>query len=202
LVGASSSAANLQLPIDAQAGKVGVFVGVAFFIRYLLETVASVAYPVRLHTVAATDIPDQHRHATRLATLVSFAFTGLLLEAFMGWTPVLFLIVGLQVLGKFIPPKIAPSHFPKWVYRMVPRGLASMLVLGAVGNLVSNYFQAHVKSSFWQVAGLLIAMTAISGFYAFLSEPEGEDFHISWFTRAAGIVIAVLTAFQLTGHLI
>jgi hypothetical protein len=74
-----------------------------------------------------------------------------------------------------------------------------MAVVGTLGGRIMSHY---VTSGFWQVAGLLIALTAVNLVYAILASFEGEGIPVTWLTRIAGVGAVVITGLQLTGRLI
>ena len=200
LVGASASAAGLDLPITQHATFIGVVVGVALFVRYAISTVAIVHFPKRLTSVTAHGLQPQASWATYSSQVIRQVFTALLLHAFLGWTWVLAVLIGLQMLQGFVAPKVSGT-LPKVAYRLVPRGVGNILVMASIGTL-GGRLMAHITTDgFWQVAGLLILLGAVSLMYAMVSALDGEDYPVTWTTRIAGIGVVVLAGLQLTGRL-
>ena len=201
LVGAAASASGLDLPITKHALDIGIAVGVALFVRYVLSTFAVVTFPKRLSHVTVDHLDDQHHWAKHASQIIRQVFTALLLQAFLGWSWVLALLVTMQVLQAVVAPKIT-KQWPNWAYRLVPRGVVNMFFMAVVGTLGGRIMSHYVTSGFWQVAGLLIALTAVNMVYAILASFEGEGIPVTWLTRIAGVGAVVITGLQLTGRLI
>jgi hypothetical protein len=201
LVGASASAAGLDLPITKHALFIGVVVGIAFFIRYGISTVAVLHFPTRLTSVTAHSVPDQARWAAISSQIMRQVFTALLLHAFLGWSWVLLVLIGIQIVQGFVAPKVS-GQLPKALYRLVPRGVVNILVMATLGTLGGRLMSHLTTDGFWQVAGLLIFLGVIGLIYAMVSVLEGEGYPPTWPTRIAGIAVVVITALQLTGRLI
>ena len=201
LVGASESAAGLQLPIVHSASTVGLFVGLALLLRYVLSTVSTLHFPQRLETVTAIDLDEQRAWAHRASHVLRQVFTALLLHAFLGWTWVLALLVVLQIAQGSVGGWVRGS-LPTPLYRAIPRGVANIGVMAAIGTLGGRWMATLSSDGFWQVAGLLILMAVVNVLYAAVSAFDGEDYPVTWATRLAGVVVVVATALQLTGRLI
>jgi len=201
LVAASASAAGLQLPVVDHASQIGLGVGIALFLRYVLATVATHHFPRRLATVTVPHLPEQSVWAERTSQVLRQVFTALLLQAFLGWSWVLVILVVLQILQSNVANFIkAPTSTT--LYRIIPRGIANMFMMAAIGTVGARVIGHFATSGFWQVAGLLILMTSVNVIYAGVSTIDGEDYPITWATRIAGVMIVIITGLQLTGHLI
>ncbi len=201
LVGASESAAGLQLPIVHSASTVGLFVGLALLLRYIMSTVAILHFPQRLETVTAIDLDDQLVWAHRASHVLRQVFTALLLHAFLGWTWVLALLVILQMAQGSVGGWVSGS-LPTSIYRIIPRGVANIGVMAAIGTLGGRWMASLSTDGFWQVAGLLILMAVVNVAYAVISAFDGEGYPVTWATRVGGVLIVIATALQLTGRLI
>ena len=201
LIGASASAAGLDLPITKHALFIGVAVGLALFARYAISTVAIIHFPRRLSAVSPAHVPTQVTWASVSSQILRQVFTALLLHAFLGWSWVLLVLIGLQMAQGFVAPKIS-GRLPKVLYRLVPRGVANILVMATIGTLGGRLMGQITTDGFWQVAGLLLLLGVVGLLYAMLSSLDGEDFPVTWTTRLAGIGVVVITALQLTGRLI
>ncbi len=201
LIGASASAAGLDLPITKHALFIGVAVGLALFARYAISTVAIIHFPRRLAEVSPDHKPSQATWASTTSQILRQVFTALLLHAFLGWSWVLLVLIGLQMAQGFVAPKIS-GQLPKALYRLVPRGVANILVMATIGTLGGRLMGQITTDGFWQVAGLLLLLGVVGLLYAMVSALDGEDFPVTWTTRLAGVVVVVITALQLTGRLI
>ena len=201
LVAASASAAGLQLPVVDHASQIGLGVGIALFIRYALATVATYLFPRRLATVTVPHLPEQSTWAHRSSHVIRQVFTALLLQAFLGWSWVLLILVVLQVVQTNVP-NFVKGPTSTTLYRIIPRGIANMFMMAAIGTVGARVIGHFATSGFWQVAGLLILMTSVNVVYAGISTIDGEDYPVTWATRIAGIIIVIITGLQLTGHLI
>ena len=201
LIGASASAAGLDLPITKHALFIGVAVGLALFARYAISTVAIIHFPRRLSAVSPAHVPNQVTWASVSSQILRQVFTALLLHAFLGWSWVLLVLIGLQMAQGFVAPKIS-GQLPKVLYRLVPRGVANILVMATIGTVGGRLMGQITTDGFWQVAGLLLLLGVVGLLYAMVSALEGEDFPVTWTTRVAGVVVVVITALQLTGRLI
>jgi len=60
----------------------------------------------------------------------------------------------------------------------------------------------NVTSSFWLVTGQILIMLSVVFLYNIANCVPGEDWKPSWPQRCAGMVLLVLTALQVTGHLV
>jgi hypothetical protein len=100
-----------------------------------------------------------------------------------------------------VAPKIS-GQLPKVLYRLVPRGVANIFVMAAIGTVGGRLMGQITTNGFWQVAGLLLLLGVVGLLYAMVSALEGEDFPVTWTTRVAGVLVVVFTALQLTGRLI
>lgn len=201
LVAASASAAGLQLPVVDHAAEIGVGVGVALFLRYVLATVATHHFPRRLAEVTVSGLPEQSVWAHRSSHVLRQVFTALLLQAFLGWSWVLAILVALQIVQSNVANYIkAPTSTV--LYRIIPRGIANMFMMAVIGTVGARVIGHFATSGFWQVAGLLILMTSVNVIYAGISTIDGDDYPVTWATRIAGVIIVVITGLQLTGHLI
>lgn len=201
LIGASASAAGLDLPITKHALFIGVAVGLALFARYAISTVAIIYFPRRLSEVSPAYVPSQAAWASSTSRILRQVFTALLLHAFLGWSWVLPVLIGLQIAQSWVAPKIS-GQLPKVLYRLVPRGVANIFVMAAIGTLGGRLMSQITTNGFWQVAGLLLLLGVVGLLYAMVSALEGEDFPVTWTTRVAGVVVVVFTALQLTGRLV
>ena len=201
LIGASASAAGLDLPITQHALFIGVAVGLALFARYAISTVAIIHFPRRLSEVSPAHKPSQAPWASVASQILRQVFTALLLHAFLGWSWVLLVLIGLQMAQGFVAPKIS-GQLPKVLYRLVPRGVANILVMATIGTLGGRLMGQITTDGFWQIAGLLLLLGVVGLLYAMVSALEGEDFPVSWTTRIAGVGVVVITALQLTGRFI
>jgi len=201
LIGASASAAGLDLPITKHALFIGVTVGLALFARYAISTVAIIHFPRRLSEVSPDHKPSQATWASIASQILRQVFTALLLHAFLGWSWVLLMLIGLQMAQGFVAPKIS-GQLPKVLYRLVPRGVANILVMATIGTLGGRLMGQITTDGFWQIAGLLLLLGVVGLLYAMVSALEGEDFPVTWTTRIAGVGVVVITALQLTGRLI
>lgn len=201
LVGATASAARLQLPIVNHALFVGVAVGISLFVRYVVSTFALVHFPKRLSDVTIDHLPAQATWAKLSSQVLRQLFTALLLQAFLGWSWVLGLLVSLQVLQAILAPRVS-GQLPKPIYRLVPRGVVNMFMMAAIGTLGSRLLGHYVSDGFWQVAGLLLVLAVVNLLYAIVSAFDGEGFPVTWGTRLAGLGAVLVTALQLTGRLL
>lgn len=201
LIGASASAAGLDLPITKHALFIGVTVGLALFARYAISTVAIIHFPRRLSEVSPDHKPSQAKWASIASQILRQVFTALLLHAFLGWSWVLLVLIGLQMAQGFVAPKIS-GQLPKVLYRLVPRGVANILVMATIGTLGGRLMGQITTDGFWQIAGLLLLLGVVGLLYAMVSALEGEDFPVTWTTRIAGVGVVVITALQLTGRFI
>ena len=201
LVGATASAAGLQLPITNHALFVGAAVGIALFARYLISTFATIHFPKRLSDVTVDHLPEQKKWAKLSSQIFRQIFTALLLQAFLGWSWVLGVLVMLQVLQAVFAPRVN-GQLPKPVYRVVPRGVVNMFVMATIGTLGGRIVGHFTHDGFWQVAGLLLILGVVNLIYAIVSSFDGEGYPVTWSTRLAGLGAVIITGLQLTGRLI
>ena len=166
-----------------------------------MSTVAILHFPQRLETVTAIDLDDQLVWAHRASHVLRQVFTALLLHAFLGWTWVLALLVILQMAQGSVGGWVSGS-LPTSIYRIIPRGVANIGVMAAIGTLGGRWMASLSTDGFWQVAGLLILMAVVNVTYAVISAFDGEGYPVTWATRAGGVLIVVATALQLTGRLV
>jgi hypothetical protein len=77
-----------------------------------------------------------------------------------------------------------------------------MLWMSVVGTLVGAWASKNVGQAFWQVAVDLVVMSVIQIIMDFLSNAHGTPIPNNWPVRMAGIAVFMVTALQLTGHLV
>jgi hypothetical protein len=160
-------------------------------------------FPKRLAQVTMPDVADQFPKAAWTMAAGQAAFIGLLMQAFVGTSIVLIPLVALPVLTGQVPRVLGP-RLPEstWFRRFVPRSSVNTLFMSLVGVGVSHLLAHNVTSSFWLVTGQILIMLGVVFLYNIAFCGPGEDWKPSWPQRCAGMVLLVLTALQVTGHLV
>jgi hypothetical protein len=76
------------------------------------------------------------------------------------------------------------------------------LFISLVGVGVSHLLAHNVTSFFWLVTDQILIMLSVVFLYNIASSVPGDDWKPSWPQRVAGIALLILTALQVTGHLV
>ena len=135
MVGALSSMAELDLPINEYRYSIGVAVGVAMFFRVVLDHQAVRWYPQRLLTFAPKPRPPGMAQKVSSVVVKGLIFVFISI-AFIGnvWQ----LWAGLALL--LIPYVVAlwSAHLPNspWLYQVVPHGVPKLLTELSLGTLL------------------------------------------------------------------
>lgn len=182
-----------EVPIAEAEHTMWVIVLAAMVVRQLLETAAREWYPKRSLLVAPHEL-GSNRHplldlAFRTVVQISFVVAAVYTVVGPNWrTPI---ICGAYVLMQVIEG--LKVQFPKvtWIHRIVPTGIARIVLVMVVGEFAARYFIEHGVSTSGDLTGsIFLVVAALLFVLTFFGRFRGEAWgkHPIWKLIGAGIV--------------
>jgi hypothetical protein len=201
MIGSLPGLSGLELPIAGSAGTIALVAGAAIVMRYVLETVATYLYPLRLAAVTPPKIgfpsPWQQVVSAMLKTAL-FVFVAI---AYLGnvWP----LWVGAALF--LIPSVIAPfqgklPNVPRLV-RLIPGGVFKIVLMLCVGKLLGGWLASNIRNPqdlIDQAFVVLAIPSLLLGFAGFFGR-EGNRWGLNWPMRIGGVVLVGLGVLLVLG---
>jgi hypothetical protein len=178
MVSALPALAGVQLAISQKANLVAVIAVIGVVIRFVLEDIATHAYPRRTNTLTP-ELEDGSNLQKTLSNLLKTGTFIFLAEPFIGISLELWLGVLFFALPNLIG--ILESKFPKTtkLFRVIPSGTPQIILMILIGGAVSGWLEkiisdpnSYLRTSFYLLAipGLILA------FIGFFNEsPDNSD---------------------------
>jgi hypothetical protein len=194
MIGALDAISGVSFPIVHDADAIALVSGVAIVLRYVLESVATHFYPLRLGAVAPPKIgfpsPRQQILAAAAKSVI-FVFFAI---AYLGdvWE----LWVGAALF--FLPSVVAAYQMKlpnvPGLVRFLPAGVIKTVLMLCVGKVAATALHDHVSSAEAFIAlgfvllGLPSLLLGLGGFFG----REGRTFPVNWAARIGGIGVVAL----------
>jgi hypothetical protein len=194
MIGALPALSGLTLPIADSAFTVALFAGGAIVLRYVLETVATYHYPLRLASVAPQKIgfPSIQQQLvsavfkTALFVFIAIAYLGNIWPLWVG--AALFLIPSVVAAFQAKLPNV-----PRLV-KLIPGGVIKVVLMLCVGKLLGGWLAStiHNPQDFIDQAFVVLSIPSLLlGFAGFFGR-DGNKWELNWPIRIGGIVVVVL----------
>ena len=191
MIGALPALSGLALPIANSAVTVALFAGGAIVLRYVLETVATYHYPLRLASVAPPKIgfPSAGQQVvsavfkTALFVFVAIAYLGNVWPLWIG--AALFFIPSVVAAFQGTLPNV-----PRLV-RLIPGGVIKIVLMLCVGKVLGGWLASsiHNPQDFIDQAFVILAIPSfLLGFAGFFGR-EGKGWGLNWPMRVGGAVL-------------
>ena len=201
MIGALPALSGLALPIANSAFTVALFAGGAIVLRYVLETVASYHYPLRLASVAPPKIgfPSVQQQLvsavfkTALFVFVAIAYLGNIWPLWIG--AALFLIPSVVAAFQAKLPNV-----PRLV-KLIPGGVIKVVLMLCVGKLLGGWLASiiHNPQDFIDQAFVILSIPALLlGFAGFFGR-EGDKWELNWPIRIGGVVVVIVGVLLVLG---
>ncbi|MCU1524352.1 MAG: hypothetical protein JWO18_1246, partial [Microbacteriaceae bacterium] len=201
MIGALPALSGLALPIANSAFTVALCAGGAIVLRYVLETVATYHYPLRLASVAPPKIgfPSVQQQLvsavfkTALFVFVAIAYLGNIWPLWIG--AALFLIPSVVAAFQAKLPNV-----PRLV-KLIPGGVIKVVLMLCVGKLLGGWLASiiHNPQDFIDQAFVILSIPALLlGFAGFFGR-EGDKWELNWPIRIGGVVVVIVGVLLVLG---
>jgi hypothetical protein len=191
MIGALPALSGLALPIANSAVTVALFAGGAIVLRYVLETVATYHYPLRLASVAPPKIGFPSARQQVVSAVFKTALFVFVAIAYLGnvWP----LWIGAALF--FIPSVVAAfqgtlPNLPRLV-KLIPGGVIKIVLMLCVGKVLGGWLASsiHNPQDFIDQAFVILAIPSfLLGFAGFFGR-EGKAWGLNWPMRVGGAVL-------------
>jgi hypothetical protein len=203
MIGALPALSGLTLPIADSALTVAVFAGGAIVLRYVLETVATYHYPLRLASVAPAKIgfPSVQQQLvsavfkTALFVFVAIAYLGNIWPLWVGAALFLFPSVVAAYQAKL-------PNVPRLV-KLIPGGVIKVVLMLCVGKLLGGWLAStiHNPQDFIDQAFVILSLPSLLlGFAGFFGR-EGNKWELNWPIRIGGVFVVIVGVLLVLGVL-
>ncbi len=201
MIGALPALSGLALPIVDSAVTVAAFAGGAIAARYVLETVATYLYPLRLASVAPPKIgfPSARQQLvsavlkTALFVFVAIAYLGNVWPLWIG--AALFLIPSVVAAYQAKLPNV-----PRLV-KLIPGGVIKIVLMLCVGKVLGGWLVSSIHNPqdlLGQAFVILAIPSLLLGFAGFFGR-EGSRWGLNWPMRVGGALLVGLGVLLVLG---
>lgn len=193
IVWAQNGLSGRELPITESADLIGFIVLAALFVRFLVETFASSAYPDRLVATDCGELDDPSMVQITLALIGSLALYGIVAASFfpVGWQ--LWACLGLGAVTAFTEFDLIRDHIPnsELVHRLIPSRLGKTVVLILMGRAIEQMLTMWQKDPDRQVLDGLVYLSipSLLMFIFMMIGRDGERPEPRWWHKVVGVAV-------------
>jgi hypothetical protein len=203
MIGALPALSGIVLPIADSALTVALFAGGAIALRYVVETIATYQYPLRLAAVAPAKIgfPSVRQQVvsavlkTALFVFIAIAYLGNIWPLWVG--AALFLIPSIVAAFQAKLPNV-----PRLV-KLIPGGVIKIVLMLCIGKLLGGWLASaiHNPQDLIDQAFVILAIPSLLlGFAGFFGR-DGDKWQLNWPIRVGGIVVVIIGVLLVVGVL-
>jgi hypothetical protein len=201
MIGSLPALSGLTLPIADSALTVALCAGGAIVLRYVLETVATYHYPLRLASVAPPKIgfPSIRQQLvsavgkTALFVFIAIAYLGNIWPLWVG--AALFLIPSVIAAFQAKLPNV-----PRLV-KLIPGGVIKIVLMLCVGKLLAGWLASsiHNPQDFIDLAFVILSIPSLLlGFAGFFGR-DGNKWELNWPIRIGGVFVVIVGVLLVLG---
>jgi hypothetical protein len=201
MIGALPALAGLALPIADSALTVALCAGGSIVLRYVLESVATYHYPLRLASVAPPKIgfPSIRQQLvsavgkTALFVFIAIAYLGNIWPLWVG--AALFLIPSVIAAFQTKLPNV-----PRLV-KLIPGGVIKIVLMLIVGKLLAGWLASsvHDPQDFIDLAFVILSIPSLLlGFAGFFGR-DGKKWELNWPIRIGGVFVVIVGVLLVLG---
>jgi hypothetical protein len=201
MIGALPALSGLALPIADSALTVALCAGGAIVLRYVLETVATYHYPLRLASVAPPKIgfPSIRQQLvsalgkTALFVFIAIAYLGNIWPLWVG--AALFLIPSVIAAYQAKLPNV-----PRLV-KLIPGGVIKIVLMLCIGKLLAGWLASsiHNPQDFIDLAFVVLSIPSLLlGFAGFFGR-DGKKWELNWPIRIGGVFVVIVGVLLVLG---
>ena len=175
LVESLGGLSGFKLPIMSHANQIGVVVGIAIIIRYIIEDIGTYSYPQRHQSllVELNDVSTRHKWVVLSIKTVIFFFTA---ELFVGNCFGLWIATVLFCAPTFLNFLGGNLKRPIFSEKYLPKGAFKVLIMTLIGGIFGTILQKEISDNrtYAQTAIviLMIPSLIIGALYAFGDDRE------------------------------
>jgi hypothetical protein len=201
MAGALPALSGLDLPIAGSALTIALCAGVAIVVRYVLETLATYLYPLRLAAVAPPRIgfpsPLQQIASAVLKTVL-FVFVAI---AYLGNVWPLWVGAALFLIPSIITAfQVKLPNVPRLV-KLIPGGVVKIVLMLCIGKLLGGWLASTIHNPqdlMGQAFVILSIPSLILGFVGFFGR-DGDHWRLNWPFRIGGTVVLAVGVLLVLG---
>ena len=179
----------------------GVLFGVVIVVRYVVTSLLSAQSPVKMALWASPPAKQSTKFAWVSKISEMIIVTAIVAHA-LHITALTILLLVMYAIDLVAPYVMKQYTAPSAIYRLIPRAGGILLVIALAIGLLTKWSTSWSQNAHQQTTDVLVGLVSVAAVLTAASSIKGEGGFSPVVRRLGGVVIVVVTALELSGHLI